>query len=331
MRELLTRLIRRDAGIEVVGAASNGQEALALMEKLKPDLITMDLVMPVMDGRETTRQIMARWPTPILVISAFDRAKDGNSVFRLIEDGAVDVLDKGMFEHQPDFDAAAKELIRRIKLLSGIKVSLHPLTPRKEMTPSIKALPIEVVAMTASTGGPAALNTLLRSLPKDFPCSILIVQHIAAGFTEGFARWLGDECGFPVLLARDGMCACSSTVYVAPHGSHMTVMSGGILQLTDGPAFEGNRPSGNVLFKSVAEAYGSRAIGVILTGMGTDGALGLRNIKEAMGIVIAQDERTCSVFGMSKAAIDLGVADWVLPIQSIGPQLLRLVNRARQA
>ena len=172
------------------------------------------------------------------------------------------------------------------------------------------------------------LRVLLQSLPKDFPCGIMIVQHIAKGFVESFAKWLCEGARLPVLLAENGMEIHPSTVYIAPHDLHMKVMPGARISLVDGLPFEGNKPSGNVLFESVAEVYGPRAIGVILTGMGTDGAKGLKKLKTASGKVIAQDERTSTIFGMPKAAIDLGIVDSILPLEEIGPYLVRSINRS---
>ena len=335
MQGLLTQLMSRDAGLKVVGTASNGQKALTLVASLKPDLITMDLNMPVMDGRETTRQIMSRFPTPILIISSSVHHEDKHSVFELISYGALDVIDKAVFELGGNLDAAGQDLIDRIKLLSRIKVirRLSKLPTDQENDPKKpvekytgKALFADLVAIAASTGGPRVLRILLGNLPKDFPCGILIVQHIAKGFAESLTKWLSEESQLPVLLAKNGMEIHPSTVYIAPHGLHMKVMSGARISLVDGIPFEGNKPSGNALFESVAEVYGSRAIGVVLTGMGTDGAEGLKKLKAVSGRVIAQDEKTSAIFGMPKAAIDLRIVDQILPIEEIGSQLIRWIS-----
>ncbi len=335
MRDLLTQLIRRDKGLNVIGTASDGEEALTLVAKLKPDLITMDLNMPKLDGRETTRQIMARYPTPILIISSSLDHASRHSIFDLMSCGALDVLNKAGFALDGNLDEAGEDLIRRIKFLSRIKVNRRTLSDTDKKinakTPSEKyagqTSSFDLVAIAASTGGPNALRILLGSFPKDFPCSLMIVQHIAKGFSESLVKWLQEECRLPVLLAKDGMEIRPSTVYIAPHDLHMQVMPGGRISLVDGTPFEGNKPSGNALFQSVAEVYGRRAVGVILTGMGTDGAEGLKKIKSASGIVIAQDEKTSVIFGMPKAAIDFKIVDAILPIEEIGTYLIRLINK----
>ncbi|MBI1870020.1 MAG: chemotaxis response regulator protein-glutamate methylesterase [Chlamydiae bacterium] len=324
--KMIVSLISSDPFLNVVGIASNGREAVELVSKLKPDLITMDLKMPVMDGFEATKQIMAFNPTPILILSS-SVFKDGmNLAFKALSYGALDVMDKSRIEVSTDF-------IERIKILARVKVIHHPMGKLEEMgIPKKHKTPKDleggkIVAIAASTGGPQALQVLLRLLPEDFPCGIVIVQHIAEGFAEGLAAWLDDDCQMRVKVAREGEHIEPGVVYFAPTGFHTRVEIGGIIHLVNETTeYANHKPSGNILFESVAKVYGDQAIAVILTGMGKDGADGLKRVKEAHGKIFAQDEASSIIFGMPKAAIDLGIVDEVLPLNRIAETILREVR-----
>ncbi|HEX9053184.1 MAG TPA: chemotaxis-specific protein-glutamate methyltransferase CheB [Anaeromyxobacter sp.] len=320
-RELLVRVIVVDPGFDVVAVAADGNAAAALARSVKPDVITMDLNMPDADGFSGIARIMAESPTPILVLTANPEEAVG---FRALSLGALDILEKP--QATTDLEEYGQLLRSRLRLLAGVKVIRHlrGLRERSAAPPRAATRP-ELVVIGASLGGPRALATLLRGLPAGFPVPIAVVQHIADGFTEGLASWLGTESRLVVLEAADGAPLRPGRVLVAPSGRHLLV-GVGVARLSDAPPVDTFKPSVTPLFLSAARAYGARACGVLLTGMGRDGAEGLRKIKEAGGPTIAQDEATSAVFGMPRAAIELGAVDRVLPIDEIPRALLELVG-----
>ncbi len=319
-RELLVRVVVADPGFEVVAVTADGNAAASLARSVRPDVITMDLNMPDTDGFSGIARIMAESPTPILVLTANPEEAVG---FRALSLGALDILEKP--QATTDLEEYGHLLRSRLRLLAGVKVIRHlrGLRERRAAAPRAAARP-ELVAIGASLGGPRALATLLRGLPASFPVPIAVVQHIADGFTEGLASWLGTESRLVVLEAVDGAPLRPGRVLVAPTGRHLLVGEG-IVRLSDAPPVETFKPSVTPLFLSAARSYGARACGVLLTGMGRDGAEGLRAIKRAGGPTIAQDEATSAVFGMPRAAIELGAVDRVLPIEEIPRALLELV------
>ena len=320
-REMLTRIVGAEPGFEVVAAARNGEEAARLVQALRPDVVTMDLQMPGADGFSGIARIMADVPTPILVLSSLPAQAVG---FQALSLGALDILEKP----RADADLAAYgQLLRsRLRLLSGVKVIRHPRGLRRPGAPGRRAgTRADVVAVGASLGGPRALATLLRRLPGDFAAPIAVVQHIADGFTEGLAAWLDQECALAVRVARDGDLLEAATVLVAPAGRHLLVGRSRV-RLSDDPPVEGFRPSVTPLFLSAAQAHGPRACGVLLTGMGRDGADGLAELRRAGGHAIAQDETSSAIFGMPRAAIAAGAADQVLALDDIPRALLELAG-----
>lgn len=320
-RQLLTEVVASDPGFEVIAAVSNGNDAAALTRELRPDVITMDLHMPDADGFSGIARIMAETPTPILVLSA---NREEAVSFRALSLGALDIVEKPTPEH--DLGEYGRLLRSRLRLIAGVKVIRHPrgLRPRRAAGSSPSAC-AEVVVIGASLGGPRALAALLHALPADFPLPIAIVQHIADGFTEGLASWLGQECRLPVRQARDGDRLREGEVLVAPTGHHL-VVGRGVALLSDAPPVETFKPSVTPLFLSAAQAYGARACGVILTGMGRDGAEGLKAIRARGGHTIAQDEATSAVFGMPQAAIQIGAVDRVLPLDEIPRALVEVAR-----
>lgn len=330
---LITSILNSDPEIQVVGVAPDGKEAVAMVSKLKPDIITMDIHLPVMDGFEATKQIMAFHPTPILIISAsvFDQGMD--KVFKAISFGALDVIEKKEMVVQGN-EIVAKQLIEKVKFLSTIRVLHHPLAALEGQKAKAisglehfrgKALD-RIVALVASTGGPQALVNILKNFPQDFPCGIVIVQHITSGFDEGLAAWLDSECPLKVKIAKHAEEIKPGIVYIAPCDLQMRVAQGGRIHLSQEPAREGQNPSGDVLLESVAGVYQDKAVGVILTGMGRDGAMGIKAVKESRGRTIAQDEKSCIVFGMPKAAIDLGAVDKIVPMEGIAQEIVRILG-----
>ena len=325
---ILGRMLAHSPEIQVVGKAHHGKEALELIPQLQPDVICTDYQMPVMDGLEFTRAVMAQFPRPILVISSIVGPDNTDKVFELLEAGAVDVFAKPSGGLGAD-DKAAAQIIGKIKILAGVIVfkrsSQAPSTPMP-ISSTPQSTPVRVVTIGASTGGPQALHEILTQLPPDFSCPILCVQHISEGFLQGLVDWLAAQCRIEVKIARTGEMPQPATVYFPEEETHLTVDGKGRLVSSHQAPIGGHRPAVTVLFNSVAEYYGSSAIAVLLTGMGSDGAAGMQAIARAGGVTIAQDEASCVVFGMPKQAIDLGAVRHVLPPLEIGRTLIRCAS-----
>jgi two-component system, chemotaxis family, protein-glutamate methylesterase/glutaminase len=322
-RASIVAILRADDTIELVGEARDGVEALELTKKLQPDVITMDIEMPRLDGFEATREIMIEQPTPIVVISAMSRVTEAEAAARALGAGALAVLRKPPGPTNVDYERAAHELRETIKAMADVKVVRRIRAPRAplRMLPNLHAERARVIAIAASTGGPAALEAILAALPRDSSVPILIVQHIASGFAGGLATWLARSTGHRVKLAESGEPLRPGTIYVAPDDLHLGASPERTVVLSAEPPIGGFRPSGTYLFRSVAETYGRATVAVILTGMGRDGVDGLRVVRQAGGRVIAQDEETSVVFGMPGAAVAERLADVVLPIEAIAPKL----------
>jgi two-component system chemotaxis response regulator CheB len=321
-RELLSRVIGADPGFQVVAVAADGNAAATMARELKPDVITMDLTMPDADGFSGIARIMSETPTPIMVLTA---NKAEVVAFKALSLGALDILEKP--DARADLEDYGTELRSRLRLLSGVKVIRHlrGLRGRKLPPPPGSGRRADVVLIGASLGGPRALAALLRGLPASFPVGIAVVQHIADGFTEGLANWLSLECQLRVKEAADGDLLRPGQVLLAPSGRHLLV-GDGLVRLFDGPPIDTFKPSVTPLFLSAATAYGARACGVILTGMGHDGAAGLKALHDAGGVTLAQDEASSAVFGMAKAAIELGAVDRVLALEDLPRTLLALTQ-----
>lgn len=319
---LLVRAILRDTlnssgDMKVIGEAANGVEAIHLTEVLKPDIVIMDILMPVMGGLEATEAIMANSPVPILILSSTLEDKDVKLAFTAIKKGALDVMEK------PSLNGAASQaefisrLLEKIRLLSRIKVIHHINRPKDSVVPvSIKTSSRNILAIGASTGGPKAVMSIIKSLPAGFRGSVFIVQHISSGFAKGFAHWLDLESHIPVRLAENGDIPVSGEALVAPTDRHL-LLEKGVIRFSDDPPVNCCRPSIDVFFNSIAPEKGKDTVGVLLTGMGKDGAQGLSELKSSGAFTIVQDEKSCAVFGMPKAAIALGAADKVLNIDEI--------------
>jgi two-component system chemotaxis response regulator CheB len=319
-RELLSKVIVGEPGFEVVAAAGDGNTAAAMARDLKPDVITMDLNMPDSDGFSGIARIMAETPTPILVLTADRQEVVG---FRALSLGALDILEKPAASM--DLGDYGQLLRSRLRLLAGVKVIRH-LRGLRERRGAGKVAPgrAEMVVVGASLGGPRALATLLKGLKREFP-PIAIVQHIADGFTAGLASWLAQESRLDVREAEDGEPLRAGRVLLAPTGRHLVVIKG-VAHLSDAAAVDTFKPSVTPLFLSAARAYGARCCGVILTGMGRDGAEGMKALKDAGAHTIAQDEASSAVFGMPRAAIELGAVDRVLALEEIPKALLEVVR-----
>ena len=333
-REMITQILASDPQIEVVGQAHDGEQAVELVKRLRPDLVTMDIHMPKMDGLEATERIMAFTPTPILVVSSSVHGEGMGRAFDALNLGALEVIKKPEPRDWADLERIGREVQRKVKILANVRVITHVRGRRDRR--GYQAKPIEAgagarttVAVGSSTGGPSALLTVFEQLPADFPAPILVAQHIADGFVPGLVGWLDAGCKLHVVQAEAGMVAEPGTVYLAPTGSNLVLTETTIRLETPGPG-ELYVPSADVLFGSVARACGKNAVGVLLTGMGADGARGLERLHDGGAATIAQDEASSTVFGMPKAAIELGAADSVLPVEEIGAALCELVAAVKQ-
>ncbi len=339
LREFLVHILSSDPAIQVIGTARDGADALEAVQREKPDVITMDINMPRMDGFEATRRIMETQPTPIVIVSGSWDTKEVATTFRAVEAGALAVLPRPRGLGHPDHEAMAQELIQTVKLMSEVKVVRRWARPRREGTAPLrlpataevergpKAAEIRLVAIGASTGGPIVLQTILAALPKDFRVPVVIVQHMAAGFVRGFVEWLTHSSGRQVHVATHGETLLPGRVYVAPDGFQMKVEPGGKVSLTHDEPENGLRPSVSYLFRSVASAYGPNAVGVLLTGMGKDGAEELRLMKEKGAMTLAQDKDSSVVHGMPGEAIKLGAATYVFPPEGIAAALASLMKQ----
>jgi two-component system chemotaxis response regulator CheB len=327
-RQYLVHLLEQDPMIQVVGEAPDGEEAVALAEAIGPDVIVMDLEMPRMDGYEATRRIMERVPTPIVMVSAHS-SKFDSKAFEALAVGALVLLNKPEGPGHPEAPAATQRLVATVKLMAEVRVVRRwaAREPARRAAPvAISGRRIRVVAMGASAGGPPTVAEILAELPAMLRCPVLLVQHIAPGFAEGLAKWLGRSTALAVRLAEDGTEARPGVVYVAPDGAQMGVGAEGRITLTDDLEADGFRPSASYLMRSVARAYGASAVGVLLTGMGRDGAAGLLELRNAGGVTIAQDKESSVVFGMPMEAIRLGAAEHVLPPKRIAETIRTLVE-----
>jgi two-component system, chemotaxis family, protein-glutamate methylesterase/glutaminase len=331
-RLLLVEILRADDDIEVVGQAADGLEAVEMVKRLRPDIVTMDVQMPRLDGFAATKRIMVETPTPILITTGIDPRALSISL-EAVRVGALAVQAKPGDPRAPGFDEEARELVRQVKAMSRVKVVRHhewesaqvPATGSWAAASSMDDVPAEVVAIAASTGGPAALHRILTMLPADLPVPILVVQHISRGFGPGFADWLDRASPLRVKLAEEGEALRPGTVYVAVDDHHLCLTASRRVHLSTAPAVGGFRPSGTVLFESVATAFRSRAVAVILTGMGRDGVDGLRAIRRAGGRTVAESEATAVVYGMPAAAVEAGLADFVLPLDQVGAAVAGLL------
>ncbi|MCU1284353.1 MAG: response regulator receiver modulated CheB methylesterase [Acidobacteriales bacterium] len=338
MRKMIPQIIERDSGIQVVGTAMDGEFGLKKIEELNPQVVTLDLEMPRMDGMETLRQIMRRYKLPVIIVSS--HTTDGaSSTFKALALGAFDFVAKPRDAASAQMEQIAAELIGKIKVAAKAEprvkaiVSLEPTRVHKVKTKP-KAPPTKIVAIGISTGGPNALQYMLSQLPGDFPGSIVVVQHMPEGFTDMFARRLNECCAIEVKEAQSGDMLVAGRALICPGNRHIRVRRmplGDMVVLADDDRVNGHRPSADVLFKSVAQEFGANSVGVIMTGMGEDGAEELGTMKNAGAITIAQDEQSCVVFGMPKVAIERGHAQRVVSLDMMANTILAQCNIERRS
>jgi two-component system chemotaxis response regulator CheB len=338
VRKRIVDLLSAHPDFEVVAEAGDGREAIEACQRLRPDAVTLDMMMPVMTGLAATEYIMAYCPTPILVVSSSFNRGELFKTYDALAAGALDVLDKPRGD---DTDSVwEQQFVAALRLVARIKVITHPrgrLAHLGNGRPAHVAVPpftaqtdCELVAIGASTGGPGAVVDILRELPTRFSLPLLVVIHISRGFGAGFAEWLNGLSPFPVAFARDGEplpVPGTCRVVLAPPDEHLLIRDGR-LRLTQEPERHSCRPSVDVLFESIARELGPRATACLLTGMGCDGAEGLLAVRLAGGATMAQDESTSAVFGMPREAIRLGAADQVLRLDQIAPALAALVRKS---
>jgi len=329
MRKLIHQILQTDSSIQVVGTAMDGNFGLKKIEELQPQVVTLDLEMPGMGGLDMLKEIMRRHRIPVIVVSS--HSTQGASVtLQALSLGAFDFVAKpnDVSARMPQI---AEELIGKIKAAAqsrGVKVrpvSISPRTPGQKAALDTKKAPTKVVAVGVSTGGPQALQYVFSQLPADLPGTVLVVQHMPEGFTEMFARRLDEICAIRVKEAQSGDVLLAGRALICPGSRHLKVKRlplGDVAVLSDEPRVNGHRPSADVLFKSLAEEFGSKALAVLMTGMGEDGAQGLGVVKAAGGMTIAQNEESCVVYGMPKAAIDRGFAIRVVGLDVLANTLM---------
>lgn len=329
-RELLVRLLTASGAFIVAGVAGNGRQAVQETLRLRPDIIAMDIHLPVMDGYEATREIMRRCPTPIVLISA--SASEKKSIDALAA-GALTVIRKPGGQHTDPADS--ETFLKTLRIMSRVRVvtrfapRVHPSAPPDPVSPALPAPAtggVQALAIAASTGGPAAVQTMLSGLGANFPLPVLLVQHIARDFTLALQDWLQRTTSLPIRIAAHGERLAPGHVYLPPDGFHLLAGGRGLIALRPAHADDRYCPSADLLFQSVAKAYGAHAIGVILTGMGDDGARGLRELRERGAATIAQDEASCVVYGMPRSAVEAGAVVHVAALDQIAQHILALVT-----
>ncbi len=325
VQDFMMHLLSFDPDIQIVGVASSGADAVMLVNEKHPDVITMDIHMPDMNGIEATRIIMETIPTPVVIVSGSLSVNDVSTSFNLFEAGALAVVLRPPGMGDPGFEEARRMLIQTLKLMSEVKVvKRFPKQSKiKKQMQSFK-LPIykeikdiRLITIGASTGGPVVLRKILSNLPKELPVPVIIVQHIAKGFVNGFKDWLMSSSVIPISIAEDGELLKPGNGYIAPDNFQIGILPGPRIALSRQSSENGLCPSIDFFFHSVAEIMGSSAIGILLTGMGKDGAVGLKALKDKGAITIAQDEASCTVFGMPGEAIKIEAVDQVLSPEKI--------------
>ena len=320
MQKVLVDLLQSDSQISVIGTARDGEEAISKIASLQPDVVTLDIQMPRMNGLTAVRKIMETNPLPVIMISALAQ-REAQLTLKALEFGAVDYVPKPSGPISLNMNAVRNELISKVKTAASANIRRVKPGKLEPTVPSTAKSSDRIISIAASTGGPAAVSYVLRHIPENTP-PILIVQHMQKGMTKLFAEGLNQECKIKVKEAEEGDSVQEGLALIAPGGFHMLVTKSGKINLNNSPPVNYVRPSADVVMKSAAKNYASKNIGVILTGMGVDGAKGIEAIKMKGGVTIAQDKKTCVVFGMPDAAIKTGCVDLVIPLESIPKEIM---------
>ncbi len=333
MRKAISTMLDKDPEIKVIGTARDGQEGLDMVRKLNPDVVTMDIEMPKMDGLTALRRIMMEAPRPVLMVSSLT-TEGAEATLKAMELGAVDFIPKQLSKVSLDIIKIEKDIVARVKTVAGSKVHSATSTRSTARSTSSARRPVaspkgrpkrDVVAIGVSTGGPPVVQKVLAELPADFPASIVIAQHMPAAFTGPFAKRLDGVSKIKVKEAESGDVLKPGHAFIAPGGRHIVLdqkMSRVDVVVTDEPPGELYKPSANVMISSVAEAVGGRGLGVILTGMGADGCEGVRALKAKGGRAIAQSDSTCVVYGMPKAIVDEKLADEIVDLDDLADSIV---------
>jgi two-component system, chemotaxis family, protein-glutamate methylesterase/glutaminase len=341
MRAALSRMIASNAGLEVVATAASGADALDRIPALNPDVVTLDVEMPGLDGLATLQRIMHRFPRPVIMVSAATE-KSAEITFQALSAGAFDYIPKQLSETSLDIDHIRCDLVAKIRAAVHAPHAMNSASRKPPRPAGLDAaatvLPVipDIVALGVSTGGPKALQEILPRLPHDFPVPILIVRHMPAGFTAPFAQRLNSLCSITVREAAHRELIQPATAYIAPTGLHMRVVRRlsdlrPMISLDRDPSNTLHIPSVDVLMDAVAMVYGNRALGVIMTGMGSDGALGMKAIYRAGGFTIGQDKATCTVYGMPRACAEQGILSRIVPLGEIPREIIRVTRRRKRA
>lgn len=330
VRKVISDILESDKEIEVIGTANNGKSAVFKNLTLNPDVITMDIEMPIMNGLDALQEIIKTNPKPVIMMSVLTQ-HGAEATFKALEYGAVDFIPKPSSVLAISMDDIAELLISKVKAVAKVPLHLH--VRKIEDVSEISKVSVitkhedkkKIVGIGTSTGGPSALQRVLQQLPKNFPSSILVVQHMPPGFTKAFAERLDSLCNISVKEAEDGDKVLNGCAYIAPGDSHIVIEKIGntrVIRLSQTEKVSGHRPSADVLFHSLAKADSNNVIGVIMTGMGRDGATGIMEIHNEGGYTIAQDEATSVVYGMNKVAVEMGAVDAVVDVDSIAKEII---------
>jgi len=342
IRKAMKRMLGSDPMIRIIGDASDGLEAVEKVKKLKPDVVTLDVKMPGIDGLQTLERLMREHPVPVLMVSSLT-SEGGEITLRALEMGAVDFIDKSSCHTTMDILDIAESLIQKIKVIAGVdmkKVVRSRPTPRPATLshpPSIVTIadgnPTHLVAIGTSTGGPMSLEKVLPPLPGNYPGAVLVVQHMPVGFTSSLAQRMNQQCAMAVKEAEEDDMILPGNVYIAPGGYHLTIkraMNRYSVVLRKNPTDVPHRPSVDVMMKSIADVWPGMILGIIMTGMGNDGSEGIQAIKEKGGAILAQNEETCVVYGMPRAAYLTGCVDRMLPLNQIAVEICNFTRQKGQ-
>ncbi|MFZ4456530.1 MAG: chemotaxis-specific protein-glutamate methyltransferase CheB [Bacteroidales bacterium] len=336
-QKLLKGLVESDERFELVGIAENGKQAIEFVEKYTPDVVSMDILMPIMDGVEATRKIMQDHPTPVVIVSSFYQSSELDMAMRVLDAGAVSILPRPYGPGHTSFDKTARQYLNTLKIMSEIKVvrrkqeksailskQKKSLAQYSDKEASIKKL--QAVVIGASAGGPQVLSTILSMMPSDLAVPVFVVQHIDANFAEGFAAWLNTMSKLPVKIATNGEKTLPGNVYLPPGDHHLIIKPNGFIEVTKDAHEKIIRPSVDLMFKSAANAYGHNVVAILLSGMGKDGAAELKNLHTLGALTLVQEESSCLVYGMPGEAVKLGAACKILQPEDMVKEIINLTH-----